>query len=52
MFPEAISPSLAAILRDINNWQLPLGTYMAGGTAVAAYLGHRESLDIDFYLLY
>ncbi|MEK6558716.1 MAG: nucleotidyl transferase AbiEii/AbiGii toxin family protein [Planctomycetota bacterium] len=49
MFSEAIPPSVAAILRDIHNWQLPLGTYMAGGTAVAAYLGHRESLDIDLF---
>lgn len=49
MFSEAIPPSVAALLRDIHKWQLPLGTYMAGRTAVAIYLRHRVSLDIDLF---
>ncbi len=28
---------------------LPKGSYMAGGTALALQLGHRTSLDFDFY---
>ncbi len=28
---------------------LPAGAYLAGGTAVALHLGHRISLDLDFF---
>ena len=28
---------------------LPVDTYMAGGTAVALYLNHRVSVDIDLF---
>lgn len=36
------------ILKKLKN--LPKGTYMAGGTALALQLGHRTSLDFDFYV--
>lgn len=49
MLQEAIPPSLAALLRDICHWPLPSGTYLAGGTAVALYLNHRVSIDIDLF---
>lgn len=49
MLQEAIPTSVAALLRDIRYWQLPTTTYMAGGTAVAIYLRHRISLDIDLF---
>lgn len=49
MLYEAIPPSLATLLRDIRNWQLPSNTYMAGGTALAVYLNHRVSVDIDLF---
>ena len=28
---------------------IDLGFYMAGGTALALQIGHRTSLDFDFY---
>ena len=49
MLPEAIPASVATLLNDIHTWPLPVGTYMAGGTAVAIYLNHRVSLDIDLF---
>jgi len=30
-------------------FKLPKNYYLAGGTALALYLGHRTSLDFDFY---
>ncbi|PIP57311.1 hypothetical protein COT08_01665 [Candidatus Woesebacteria bacterium CG07_land_8_20_14_0_80_44_9] len=35
------------ILEKLKN--LPAGTYLAGGTALALQLGHRTSFDFDFY---
>lgn len=49
MLPEAIPADVAALLNDIHTWPLPAGTYMAGGTAVAIYLNHRVSVDIDLF---
>ncbi len=40
---------MAALLRDICHWPLPADTYLAGGTAVALYLNHRVSIDIDLF---
>ena len=37
MLHEAIPPPVAALLRDIHHWPLPLHTYLAGGTDVALY---------------
>lgn len=49
MLPEAIPASVATLLKDIHAWPLPVDTYMAGGTAVAVYLNHRVSVDIDLF---
>jgi len=49
MLYEAVPPSVAALLRDIHHWPLPLHTYLAGGTAIALYLDHRVSIDIDLF---
>ncbi len=49
MLYEAIPPSVATLLRDINHLPLPPDTYMAGGTALAIYLNHRVSVDIDLF---
>ena len=45
----AVPASVATILRDIHHWPLPAHTYLAGGTAVAIYLNHRVSVDIDLF---
>lgn len=49
MLYKAIPPSVAALLKEIHLLPLPDETYMAGGTALAIYLGHRVSVDIDLF---
>ncbi|MCX5839183.1 MAG: nucleotidyl transferase AbiEii/AbiGii toxin family protein [Deltaproteobacteria bacterium] len=40
---------MAAILKNPFLRELPPQTYLAGGTAVALHLGHRLSIDLDFF---
>jgi hypothetical protein len=40
---------VVTILKEIYQLPLPPDTYLAGGTAVALYLGHRISIDIDLF---
>ncbi len=49
MLHEAIPAPVAALIKAVSKWPLPVDTYMAGGTAVAIYLNHRVSLDIDLF---
>lgn len=49
MLHEAIPAPVAALIKNVSKWPLPDDTYMAGGTAVAIYLNHRVSLDIDLF---
>jgi len=45
ILPEATARAWVEILPYI-----PEGAYLVGGTAIAVYLGHRESRDLDFFL--
>jgi hypothetical protein len=47
---DTISDSVERTLRDVQ--QVPLATrfYLAGGTGLALQLGHRRSVDLDFFL--
>lgn len=49
MFFRCITADMAAILKNPFMTRLPPGTYLAGGTAVALHLGHRLSVDFDFF---
>jgi hypothetical protein len=49
MFEQALLPETAALLNKIKPEDLPPDTYLGGGTAVALYLGHRRSADLDFF---
>lgn len=49
MLHKAIPDPLASFLGELKNLLLPEETYLAGGTAVALYLGHRVSVDIDLF---
>jgi hypothetical protein len=49
LFLEAVPDAVAVLLRDLPGSGLPPGTYLAGGTALAVHLGHRESIDIDLF---
>lgn len=46
ILPDATRRDLAALSAARC---LPQGYYLAGGTAVALQLGHRQSLDLDFF---
>ena len=49
MFFRCITADMAAILKNNFLKQFPPQTYLAGGTAVALHLGHRLSVDLDFF---
>ncbi len=49
MFFRCITANMAAILKNPVLKDLPRQTYLAGGTAVALHLGHRLSVDFDFF---
>lgn len=49
MFYKAVPKHVASIIGKLNSFPLPNNTYMAGGTAVTLYLGHRVSVDIDLF---
>jgi hypothetical protein len=49
MFFRCITADMAAILKSPFLKELPPHTYLAGGTAVALHLGHRLSIDLDFF---
>ncbi|MFO7666880.1 MAG: nucleotidyl transferase AbiEii/AbiGii toxin family protein [Desulfobacterales bacterium] len=52
MFFRCITSDMAAILKNPYLKKLPPQTYLAGGTAVALHLGHRLSIDLDFFTPY
>jgi len=49
LFSETISPDTFRLIEKIKNrpWLSPY--YLAGGTALALHLGHRTSIDLDFF---
>ena len=49
MFFRCVTADMAAILKNPFLRELPPQTYLAGGTAVALHLGHRLSIDLDFF---
>lgn len=49
MFDDALPPATRACLAKLGDSQLAAGFYLAGGTAVALHLGHRLSVDLDFF---
>lgn len=52
MFFRCITADMAAILKNPFLRNLPPQTYLAGGTAIALHLGHRLSVDLDFFTPY
>ena len=49
MFFRCITADMAAILKNSLIKEFPAHTYLAGGTAAALHLGHRLSVDFDFF---
>lgn len=46
--PKPTKLALEYLSRN-GNWLKPMGWYLAGGTALALYEGHRTSVDLDFF---
>ncbi len=49
MFEETLIPGAKASLAILGRSGLLTNAYMAGGTAAALQLGHRISVDFDFF---
>lgn len=49
MFEEALPKDGQKVLAKLEKSGLTKDFYLAGGTAVALQLNHRESLDLDFF---
>jgi hypothetical protein len=48
--PETITAGTADTLRALRGRSLLNGAYLAGGTGLSLRLGHRLSVDLDFFL--
>ncbi len=46
---EAVPPLLRGLLAEIGQMPFAGRFYLAGGTALALWLGHRVSVDLDFF---
>jgi Nucleotidyl transferase AbiEii toxin, Type IV TA system len=49
MFINTLSSETLALVKRIRTEHLPPESYLAGGTALALQIGHRKSLDLDFF---
>jgi len=49
MFPETLYPKTKQVLENIKSLPILGGFYLGGGTALSLQLGHRKSIDLDFF---
>lgn len=47
--PEALRPRQREVLHTLGPAASRRGFYLAGGTAIALHLGHRHSVDFDWF---
>jgi hypothetical protein len=47
---ETINGTIEQLFRDLRQVPLLAPFYLAGGTGLALHLGHRRSVDLDFFL--
>ncbi len=48
-FWHVITPEMRQVLFDINQQSFSHDFYLAGGTALSLQIGHRQSVDLDFF---
>ena len=48
--PETVDGSVQRTLKDLRQLPIAGSFYLAGGTGLALHLGHRRSVDLDFFL--
>ncbi|NUQ61703.1 MAG: nucleotidyl transferase AbiEii/AbiGii toxin family protein [Pirellulales bacterium] len=46
---EVLPPEQQEVLRELGRHAADFGFYLGGGTAIAIHLGHRQSLDLDWF---
>lgn len=46
---EVMPPAQADLLRRLGRWVMRRNFYLGGGTAIAIQLGHRRSVDLDWF---
>jgi len=49
MYKETIDAQTKCVLDKIKKSEIAGNFYLAGGTALAAQLGHRKSINLDFF---
>lgn len=49
LYWNTITPDMRVILQEFSNSPLGAKFYLAGGTALSLQLGHRLSVDLDFF---
>lgn len=49
MFTKALLPDTIRALKLVSKISIVKKSYLAGGTALALHLGHRYSVDLDFF---
>ena len=49
MFTKTLLPDTIRAIKLVSNIPIIQKSYLAGGTALAPHLGHRISVDLDFF---
>jgi predicted nucleotidyltransferase component of viral defense system len=49
MYPETLYPKTKQVLELLSAEKFLSDFYLAGGTALALQIGHRKSIDLDFF---
>jgi hypothetical protein len=49
IYPDALTPSQSEVLRQLGPYMTNWNYYLAGGAALAIYLRHRRSVDLDWF---
>lgn len=49
VYAESVNPATRGDLATLNKARILDRFYLAGGTGLALHLGHRESIDLDFF---
>lgn len=50
MFSNVLLPETFVVLQNLKNFKFIKAFYLAGGTSLALQLGHRRSIDLDFFI--
>lgn len=50
MFPNTLFPETALVFQELKKQSFIADFYLGGGTALSLQLGHRKSIDLDFFI--